>query len=237
MVERVVPGIFDGLTFPARLVAHVVSPARDPDERRIRGYAVESDLAAHVDFLDTVHLALTGELPTTAQHAALACALTLLAPVHVGEGPAHAGVLARVAGAPEEAVGGIVATALGQQLRDELALARGVFAWLDGAVELPAAARVTDPSAAAGARHAALAARTVTWFSRPLPDDPVLTRVAAAFALLGRLGVRDPMQLHALALVARVPVIFAEAQATRFGGVREYATHTPPFTYVEEEET
>lgn len=227
-------GLLDRVAFPARLTAHVVEPAADP---RIHGYAVEADLARNVGLLDVCWLALIGELPTPTEREALTAALILLAPLHVGEAPAHAGVLARVAGAPDEVVPAIAVVALGQRIAAELRGLAALFAWLrEPAGPPPAPAVLADPTADQRERHRRLAAASARWFGpdRALPVDPVLTREATAYALLHRLGVGDPLRLQAFATWARLPVVLAEAAHAVPGAVTEYASDLPPYRYVED---
>ncbi len=80
-------GPFDREAWPARLAAPVVSPGPEP---RLHGYAVAGDLARFYGAIDVTWLVLRGELPTAAERAAFDVAMVLLAPVSVGEAPAHA---------------------------------------------------------------------------------------------------------------------------------------------------
>jgi hypothetical protein len=227
-------GLLDRVVFPPRLTAHVVLPAADP---RIHGYAVEADLARNVGFVDVGWLALTGELPDAAEREALTTALILLAPLHVGEAPTHAGVLARVAGAPDEVVPAIAVVALGQRIAAEVQALAPLFQWLREPMgPPPAAAVLADPTADQRERQHIVATASARWFGpeRALPDGPVLTREATAYALLHRLGVGDPMRLQAFATWARLPVILAEAACTTPGAVHDYPGDLPPYRYVEE---
>lgn len=231
-------GIFDAVEFPQRLAAHVVEPGDDP---RVRGYAAQSDLARGVGFLDVAWLALMGELPTEAQREALSTALTWLCPVHVGEGPAHAAVLARIAGAPDEVVPGVAAVTLGQHIASELRALAGLFAWLDARCDdaPPPAAVQRDASDAQRILHAELARDTARWFGddRALPAEPVLTRVAAGYAVLHRLGAQSPAQRQALVILARLPAVLGEASHAQPGAVMTYPADLPPYRYVEDEVT
>jgi len=231
-------GIFDRFTFPDTLTASVVEPTADP---RIHGYAVAADLARNVSFLDVGWLALTGELPSDRERAALSTALTLLAPLHAGDGPVHAAILSRIAHAPDEAVPGVATVALGQLTRDELRELGSFFTWLADprASELSRAcpsAIEPEPTAAQAEAYAALVADSATWFGaeRALPASPVLRRVAAAHALLFQLGIRDALRLHALTIWARLPVVLAEAACTSPGAITTYASHLPAYLYVED---
>ena len=227
-------GLFDGLSFPPRLTARVVDP--HGLERAIAGYDVESGLAATRGFLETAWLALTGELPTAGEHAALSCALTLLAPVHVGESPVHAAVVARVAACADEVLGGIAATAAGLFAKAELAAVPALTAALDGAGAVPSVFAIEADEPHAGAardRYVALCARSAAWFAEPLPLELALNRVGSAYALLLRLGQHAPLALVAWTTLARLPVVFAEAARTAPGSVTQYPTRTPDYVYVE----
>jgi hypothetical protein len=166
----------------------------------------------------------------------------LLAPLHVGDGPVHAGILARLTGSPDEVVPGIVTVALGQLTGAELHALEPFFKWLADPLvgELSAICPVaveSQPTAAQVEAYDSLVAASAGWFGaeRALPTSPVLTRVAAAHALLFRLGIRDSPRLHAFTIWARLPVVLAEAACTSPGAVFGYpTTHLPTYTYVED---
>jgi len=231
-----VEGILDRVTTPDTLTAHVVAPGPDP---RVHGYAVQADLARNIGFADLGWLALTGELPAEREHEALTRALLWLAPVHVGEAPGHAGVLARIAGAPDEVVPAVVAVALGQHIGAELRALAPMFAWLSGQLDEPSAIAVLGPDADPAERdaYAELVDASARWFGpeRALPAAPALTRVAAAYAILDRLGVGDRPRLHAFATWARLPIALAEAACTAPGAVLRYPLDLPPYRYCEDE--
>ena len=138
-------GLLDRVNFPDRLTALVVEPSADP---RVHGYAVQGELGHEVDFLQVAWLALTGELPTSNEREAFSRALVWLAPLHVGEGPAHAAVLSRVAGAPPEMVPAIGVVGLGQLISHELETYAPLFAWLvSRSGELPSTVLEPEPTA------------------------------------------------------------------------------------------
>lgn len=225
-------GIFDRLEFPDTLSAHVVDIGDGRSERRIAGYAVESDLAVHHDFVAVMFAALRGELPTAAEHAAFSTALTLLSPTSVAETAGHATVLARVTAAPDEVLGAVIASAVGQDAKAEVAAFADLCSFVDGTSAAPVSCIATDDAAIA--RYAAVVARSSSWFSTPLPHTPALTRVATAHALLAKLGLRTAMELHGVSLLARLPVLLGEARHVAMGSVTRYATRTPDHHYVEE---
>jgi hypothetical protein len=223
-------GVLDGIPAPDVLTGHVVTPDGEP---RLHGYAVRADLARNASFADLGWLALTGELPTAAERAAFGVALTWLAPLHVGESPVHAAVLARVAGAPDVSLTGVAAVAIAHHTASEIATVQPLFAWLDGAGEVPPACVLADPDPDSLAAHDEVVRQSAGWFAVPLPARPTLGRVATAYAILHRLGVSDPLRLHALSAWARLPVVLAEAACTRSGGVSKYPLRLPDYTYVE----
>jgi len=234
-----VEGIFDRLEFPEQLVAHVVDIGDGVSERRIAGYAVESDLAVQPGFLATAFLALRGELPTASELEAFSTALTLLAPTSVTENAGHVAVLARVTAAADEVLGAVIATAVGQATKAELVDHAGLCAFVDGAAAAPLSCLTTD--SAAVDRYDALTARSQRWFPTPLPSTSTptsttgLTRVATAWAVLAKLQFRSPLELHGLSLLARLPVLFGEARHVVTGSVTRYPTRTPDHHYVEEQ--
>lgn len=228
---RHIEGLFDGITFPATLTAHVVDPGDRDRGRAIAGYDV-SGLALRADFLSTAWLALNGELPSAPERRALSTALTLLAPLHVGESPVHAAVLARVAACADEALGGIAGTALGLFGKAELDGFAALCAYVDGVDAdgsgVPAVF-VDDADAAAFAAVADSVDGALA-----LPRARALNRVGCGHALLARLQQRAPVVLSAWALLARLPVVFGEARHVAPGSVTTYATRTPDYRYVEE---
>jgi hypothetical protein len=228
-------GIIDRVSFPDVLAAAVVDPSPDP---RIHGYAVQADLGHAVGFLDVAWLSLTGELPLDIEREALSRALTWLAPLHVGEGPTHAAILAKVAGAPDEIVPAIATVALGQRIAAELTELTELFVWL-GMRTGPAPAVVIEGAPTDAQRDAwkQLCGDMKRWFgaAHVLDVETPWRRVPAAYALLHLLGVRDAARLQALVTIARLPVMLAEAACTGSGSVMRYPTRTPPYLYVEEE--
>ena len=225
-------GLLDRVNFPERLTAMVVEPSVDP---RVHGYAVQGELGHSADFLQVAWLALTGELPNSAEREAFSLALVWLAPLHVGEGPAHAAVLSRVAGAPPEMVPAIGVVALGQLISHELEACAPLFAWLQArSGSLPNDVLEPEPTTAQQAAWGRVSADATRWFGagHAFTGAP-WRRVPAAYALLHALGLRDAPRLQALATMARLPVMLAEAACVSPGAVLRYPTKTPAYRYVE----
>lgn len=230
-------GPFDREAWPTRLAAHVVSPGPEP---RLHGYAVAGDLARFYGAIDVTWLVLRGELPTAAERAAFDVAMVLLAPVAVGEAPAHAAGLARIAGAPPAATIAITAVGLGEQARAEREAMAAWWAWLDtpaGAVPACALVPTESPeSLEAQAARRWLDGQLRSWFGadRGLPDAPI-GRVACGHAILHRLGLRGAVVLETVLVWARLPAVMAEAAAVRIGDVRGYPARLPDFQYIDHE--
>jgi hypothetical protein len=226
-------GPFDREPWPDRLVAHVVEPGSIP---RVHGYDV-ADLARVHGIADIAWLMLNGELPTTNERAALEVALVLLSPVHIGEAASHAAFLSRIAGAPANATLGIAAVGLGEMARHEQNELEPWLRWLASAEgEVPAVATDPRPSEEGRAMQHWLHERLVGWFGagRGLPDVP-LHRIACAYAVLQRLGVRTPVALTTITMWARLPAVAAEAAHGRAAAVQQYPARLPDFQYVDRE--
>ncbi len=232
---RLWSGVLDRPPFPSKLTAHVIEPGDDP---RVSGYAVKSDLAVHCDLVDVMWLSMRGELPTATEREALSRALVWLCPLHVGEGPTHSAVVARVAGAPEEVIPAIGAAAIGQLVNTELRALAPFFRWLrePGDAPVPEAAVECDATDEAKALYGALASDTARWFgaARALPRHATLTRVAAAYGVLHQLGAQQPLQLHAFAVWARLASVLGEALRVQPGSVMAYPADLPPYRYFED---
>jgi len=140
-------------------------------------------------------------------------------------------VLARVVAAPDEVIGAVVASAAGQDAKAELSTFAALCAFVDGDGQAPAACVTTETAAVE--RYAALVARSTTWCATPLPATPALTSTATAQAVLAKLGFRTTLELQALSLFARLPVLFGEARQTAIGSVTTYPTRLPDYHYVE----
>jgi hypothetical protein len=237
-------GPFERVPWPSRLVARVVglgdgngAGAAEPEERRINGYAVAADLARHHGPVETAWLALRGELPTTAERAALAAALVLLAPVHIGEAPAHAAYLGRMAGGAPATTVAIGAIGCAEQAAHEHRALAPWRAWLEGGGgPVPEVACAATGASAWRIAQADLDVRMREWFggARGLPEV-MLRRVACAHAILVRLGAADELAYVTLATMARLPAVIAEAAHARAGDFRDYPTRLPDYRYVDDE--
>jgi len=221
-------GALDDTAWPAQLIARVVAPADDDD--RVNGYAALGDLARHYSFTDLLYLGLVGELPSPGASRQFHVAMMAAAPVSVREASVHAGVLARLSGAP-------IASALGTGLVIAADHARQVVAdhaellgWLDrreGAV--PARFRMDADRAWLASLAGALGQ------DRPgaLGDD--FTRDAARITVFHASGVARPDRIEAALVVAATVGLAAEALATGPEHLGLYPVKLPPFRYVEDE--
>ena len=223
-------GLLDGVAFPTQLTANVVEPSADP---RIHGYPIQKELGHAAGFVDVMWLSLCGELPNDLEREAFSRALTWLAPLHVGDGGVHAGVLAMVAGAPEEVVPSIAALAIGQRTLAELDAMKPVFGWL---IERNGAVPEVVLGATSSDGWLQVCADAKRWFGSRSPFNPELVwrRDAAAWAVLMLLGFEDRSRLISFGVLARLPVALAEAACTAPGSVMKYPTQSPAYRYVEE---
>ena len=223
------PGPIEEYPWPERLRGHVVTPGASP---RIHGYPVERDLAKHYGFGDTTLLALTGELPSDAQSAALDVAMTFLAPLSVAEAPVHAAALARICGARSSAILAASAIALAERARSIVGASAALLEWLASpgdAVPPPPAhcAAGDDDREAVQALRDALAFRSVHVGALAHP----LSRESALLATLWFAGLTRPSQLEALLVMAALPAAVAEAEHHGVASFREYPMQLPPFEY------
>lgn len=204
---------FDTVPWPTTLEARVVEGAR------VHGYDAVDDLARHYRYSDVVFLSLTGELPSDAVSRAFELALTCLAPTSVAEAPAHAGVLARVCDGAPSAVVATSTIALAEQARVAVA------EWLEGRGDErapdPAAARLRAAVAELGLGSARL--------------DRAASLADACLAVFLACGLERADQLERAWVFARLPVVTAEAFASKAGAFRDYPLDVPPFAYSEDQ--
>lgn len=223
-------GPIDGRVWPSQLTAHVVDPG---PPARIHGYEVDGDLAARYQFSDLVLLALTGELPDDSQSRAFALGLQMLAPIDVGQAPAHVAVLARICGVQASSTIGVSALVLGEQARALVADHADWLAWVAAPTgQAPAAALATsaEEREAAGRLRAAVEA---TGLAVPaLAAGP--TRMAGLLAVLCACGLRGAEQLAAALVIARLPCALAESFANEVGAFGTYPMQLPPYRHAAE---
>jgi len=216
------PTPFDGQGWPEQLDARVVSGTR------IHGYDAVRDLSRHYRFSDVVLLALTGELASDTVARAFEVALTCLAPSSVAEAPAHAGVLARVCEASASAVIATTAIGLAEQARFTVAAHGSWLASLD-------ATSAPSPVAAADEVEPIREALAQIGVSFPTVDR-ASTAVEAILAIFHACGLVRPDQLESAWVMARLPVVVAEAFAAPSGRFKEYPLELPKFAYSEDQE-
>ena len=227
--KQILCGPLETETFPERLTARVVEPGPSP---RVHGYDVEADLARYYRASELTLLSLTGELPSPGASAAFEVACMFLAPISVAEAPVHAAVLARLCAAPSSSIAAVAAIALSQQARALVAEHEPLIAWLQtGEGELPARFRTKDEQEAESVARLgrALLARE---FAHPtLSQQP--TRLAALISVLFACGLRQPAQLEAVILLARLPSTLAEGLAEKPTNFSGYPINLPAYVYEE----
>jgi hypothetical protein len=230
MIKNDFSGPLDETVWPSKLTARVVSPGADV---RLHGYSIESDLAANYTFSETVLIALTGSVPTAAQGRAFDVALTFFSGTHAAEAPVHAALLARVCAATTSAISGTGAIALAEQARFDLAKYAPLLAWLaEPLSSVPIAFRAKTSSEIARTRLLvdALSARDAS-------VSPVLMAglepTAAIVAVLFDCGIRSLEHLETIRVLARYPLLMAEAIASPAAKHRDYPVTLPPIQYEE----
>lgn len=225
--RRARSGPVEAVAWPSRLTGSVV----DEEGVRIHGYAAAADLARHYTFAEVCLLSLTGQAPEGGVGRLFERALVVLAPVPVGDAPAHAALLARICGARPSSITGVAGLVAAQGAEGFAEIAVAVRAW-GGRGALPPAlrgGRARDRAARATLREVA---------SAGVLDVPVLSRAcsleaAVAGALLA-CGVTAPWQIAAALTVARLPCAVAEACAEGAADMRTYPMRLPDYAYVED---
>jgi hypothetical protein len=215
--------------FPEKLTARVVTSGPVP---RVHGYDVESDLAHHYGATDLLLLSLTGELPAPPVRAAFEVAWLFLAPVSVAHAGPHASVLARLCGATASSTVAVAAIGLAEQARALLAEHDELLNSLrSGAATLPERYQsfVTDEREAV--ERLRLALRRTGLSVPALQQSP--TRDAALLSVLFACGLRQPEQLQAVVVLARMPSALAEGFAERATNFANYPINLPPYVYEE----
>lgn len=211
--------LFEAMGTPNKFSARVVQPGAAP---RVHGYGVDDDLARHHSSGSVVYLCLTGELPEPPLARRFERAMICLAPVHVGEAPAHVAVLSRVVGS---SVGGLLSTAAAaaaEEARTEIEAHQELFAWLArGAGPLPSQ-YVEPPCARVPLMLAGMDAEQL------LPTAPR----TAALGLLWLSGITDPERIAAAMFLARLPCAIAEGLAQPHRGSYTYPILRPEIRYV-----
>jgi hypothetical protein len=221
-------GPFDVVPWPDTLTARVVTPGARP---HLHGYDCETDLAM-LPSSDRIVLALTGELPPRARAKAFDVVTSFLAPVAVNEAPTHAAVLARLCSGSTSSILATGALALAEQARTVVAGLSPHWSWLARPEsDAPMDLRAADDEERASVDRLRDALRAS---GLPVPAlERDLGRVPAVVATLLACGLTEPHQVEAVWVVARLPVVLAEAMAERPGNLREYPWHLPRFHYEE----
>lgn len=221
----------DEAPWPDKLTARVVSPGPRPT---IHGYDVEGDLARYYSFVETIFLALTGELPTVEQARAFEVALQFAAPSPINEAPAHAAVLARTCAGTTSAIQGTAAIALAEQARVLVSEHSGWIGDLSGTVtNVRSEHRATSDEERASVDRLRLALQDGGFHAPVLALD--VGRAAALLAVFYACGLTRAKQMECALVIAKLTVTIAEALAAPAGSFRKYPVLLPATVYVEDE--
>lgn len=221
------PGPVEVTKWPRQLRARVTTPGPAP---LLHGYDVEGDLARHYGLTELFITALLGEPPAPETTRAVEIALSFFAPLSVAHASTHSAVLARLCGATTSATISVSAVALAEQARVLLDHHVAWLAWLASPnAELPEPYRATSPTDTASVeRLRALIEPTglkVPWL------DLGPTRDAALLGVLYQSGFTQRERIETLLVVARLPVVLAEAFAEQPANFVHYPTDLPAYRY------
>ncbi len=222
-------GPIDDAMWSDTLAAEVVEAGPPP---RLHGYDVWHDLVRHYSFAEIALTAASGVAPPRNAGRAFELALGLLCPITVGEAPTHAAALSRMLGAGPASVVATASSVLAEHAEALVAAHRPWLTWVDD--------QLGDPPAEFVASCDAERACIVALRELVSPDTcPALFRatptvLAAALAILHAGGVRGPTNLVAVIVLARLPIVVAEADRHRPGQLHCYPMTVPPFVYEED---
>lgn len=221
----------DEANWPDKLTAHVVTPGA---RAAIHGYDVEGDLALHYSFSESVLLAWTGELPTPAQARAFNVALQFASPAPVNEAPGHAALLARICAGTTSSIQGVAAIGLAEQARSVVADQRE---WIERLAEVGPLAVPPEAQRARSDEERASVLR-LRRALRGTIEVPALThdigRAAAIVATFSACGLKRAEHVECALVLAKLPVVMAEALAIPEGNYRDYPVLLPPISYQED---
>ncbi len=218
-------GPVESRAWPDQLPARAVSTSPTP---RLFGYAVETDLAAHYRFSDTLLLSLTGELPDDARSRAFEVALTFACAMSVSEAPIHAAMLARTCGVRPGGTLAVGMLSLGE-VSDQIVRAIGT------SLDEPMTSGPLPKDLSAEDDHTRASVSRLRALVEPHLDVPALRRdptiVVALVAVFRGCGLHTPFQLSVALAMARLPSVVAETSATKVGDFKSYPMDVPHFDY------
>jgi hypothetical protein len=221
-------GALDDTAWPEMLIARVVE--RGTDDDRVNGYGVLADVARNYSFTDLVYLGLVGELPTPVAARQFQIVMAAAAPVSVAEASVHAGVLARLSGAPIASALGTGLVIAADHARQVVENHAALLAWLDRP-EHPAPESFRHGTDRAWVANLAAALRE----DRPKTLDDDFTRDAARLTVFHAAGLTTPDRIQAALVLAATVGVAAEALATGPEHLALYPVKLPPYRYVDDE--
>ncbi len=229
MKKRPLPsGPFEELSWPSLLEAGVVKPGTMP---RIHGYSVDEDLCRHYSFGEVLFLSLTGDLPTREKGILFENVLIRLCPVSPADGPVHAALLSRAAGA----------TSTGTLMVGLIGLCERARHTVSKHLPLLEATRLGKPlppgfEAKTERDHIVGKELNELWPEEPGPPMEGLTAEASCVMALSACGLCEEWQLEVALVAAGLGVLPAEAQRAPAGRLTDYPMNLPPFRYEERDE-
>lgn len=194
--------------WPSTLAAHAATEA---GHVRVHGYSLLEDLARHYDFAETALILLGAPPPPPELGRAVNLALIVLSATSVQDAPIHAATLSRRCGAAPRAALAVGLLGLTEQASEQLDV-KGT------------------PSAETNASELwALLPRAV----QEALGSPSSDEQQTALAVLRHAGLKSRTQLLAAVCMVRLPIMAAEINAIRPGGLRDYPMQVPDYVYEE----
>jgi len=222
-------GPIEDRVWPEKLLARALED--DGETPRLHGFDIQTDLARHYSFAETLLIALTGDAQDEATGKAFEVAMNFASATSVAEAPAHVATLARICGARTSAILAVAATTLSEQARtlcDELepAIPRLHIGSLNGMAPSLTARNERERNGVARLRVA------LGDFVKRVPSLGYDLRLDVAIvAVLIACGLRKREQIEAAYCIARLGATYVEALATPPGDHRSYPLDLPNFVY------
>lgn len=224
--KKVFSGPLEELAWPHRLEARAVNPTYPP---RLYGYSVDEDLCRHYSFGEVLFLSLTGNTPTQEEGAFFENILVRLCPVSPADGPVHAALLSRSAGAKPSGTFIVGLIGLVEQARHLVSKHLPILEATGLGKPRPAGFEgETERDSLVGRELKALWPQ-----GKPAPSIEGLTAEASCLIALSACGLSEPWQFEGAIVASRLGPLLAEAHSAPVGRLTDYPMNLPPFEYEE----
>ncbi len=199
-------------------------------EHFLHGYSLETDLALHYGFDETLLLALLGRAPAEEEARCFRIVAHFVAATHVTSAPVHAAMLAKRYGARTAGVTSVAAIGLAEQIRSELSRMAPLLKWLrDGGSQdsLPACGARSSDQDDARVERLRVALRGAD--ACPAALSLEVDSSAATLVCLWYAGLRHEWQIEAAFTACRLPLALSEALRHERGDLNSYPINLPRF--------